>query len=268
MRQQIMDYPDWLVHSLQDPRSGGPLTRVKGGFAGEGGASFQIVDGILSVVHPESLGGMDEKMNRRYGWLAPFYDASERVLGRLLTGVDIVEGRAQIVDLLNLRRGIRLLEVSPGPGVFQHLLRSSAGEDAEIVAVDLSLPMLRQCQSLQPGARVHLVHANAAYLPFADGTFDALFHFGGINLFNEPQRALSEFVRVTKPGGLVAYGDEGFAPDYAGGLRMGVLRRMNPGFSRRRPDCPAGLCNVSEHIVYGGLGYLIIGVRNNEHSLR
>jgi ubiquinone/menaquinone biosynthesis C-methylase UbiE len=38
-------------------------------------------------------------------------------------------------------------------------------------------------------------------LPFADNSFDILFHFGGVNLFNNPDLALREFVRVVRRGG-------------------------------------------------------------------
>ena len=36
------------------------------------------------------------------------------------------------------------------------------------------------------------------YLPFKDESFDGLFHFGGLNLFNNPEMALDEFVCVVK----------------------------------------------------------------------
>ena len=71
--------------------------------------------------------------------LAPFYDAAEIILGRLLTGANMRKGRQCIVDLLNLLPGMRLLEVSPGPGVFEPGLRQRLGKDAEIAAVDSSL---------------------------------------------------------------------------------------------------------------------------------
>ena len=256
-----MNYPNWLISSLRDPKTKEPLTISKDGFIGSHKKQYPFVNGILSIVYPESLQGMDEQMNRLYRWLAPFYDLSERVLGRLITGKDMIQGRIQIVDLLKLPSGIRLLEVSPGPGVFQTFLRSSIGINGELVSVDLSMPMLRQCQSFEQTTHAYLIHANGAYLPFADDTFDALFHFGGVNLFNDPQQAVSEFVRVVKPKGIVAYGDEGFAPEYPDTWRKKVLSRMNPGFSRSRPNIPDRLSDVVEHVVYGGLGYLVIGKR-------
>jgi hypothetical protein len=69
--------------------------------------------------------------------------------------------------------------------------------------------------------------------------------------------ALAEFVRVAKPGGLVAYGDEGFAPDYPDGWRRRLLTRINPGYLRPRAEIPTGLAGPKERSVYGGLAYLL-----------
>ena len=67
-----------------------------------------------------------------------------------------------------------------GPGVFHPMLRKQLGEDAEIVSIDLSLNMLQQCRKQHASDRIELIQANAQNLPFADESFDALFHFGGV----------------------------------------------------------------------------------------
>jgi SAM-dependent methyltransferase len=54
--------------------------------------------------------------------------------------------------------------------------------------------------------------SNATHLPFADNTFDRVFHFGGFNEFSEHERGAAEFARVVKPGGLVVFGDEAVGP--------------------------------------------------------
>jgi ubiquinone/menaquinone biosynthesis C-methylase UbiE len=49
-------------------------------------------------------------------------------------------------------------------------------------------------------------------LPFSDNYFDAAFHFGGINLFDDIELAISEMTRVVRPSGAVGFGDESVAP--------------------------------------------------------
>ena len=219
---------------------------------------YPVKNDILSVVFPKELGGDDAKFNKLYNFYAPLYDLNERVMGRLLVGVDMVKGREHIVSCLGLKPGMRILEVSPGPGVFQKFLKHDIGENGELVALDLSMGMLRQCQKRSKNLNVQLVHGNAQYLPFADNSFDALFHFGGVNLFNDPQKAISEFIRVVKKDGIVSWGDEGFSPNYKNERRKKIMLKVNPGFSKPRPVIPDLVYDVKENEVYDGLAYLVV----------
>ena len=45
-------------------------------------------------------------------------------------------------------------------------------------------------------------------MPFADNSFDIVFHIGGINFFSDKQRAISEMLRVAKPNTLLMIADE------------------------------------------------------------
>ena len=45
-------------------------------------------------------------------------------------------------------------------------------------------------------------------LPFADNTFDIVFHNGGINFFNDKALAISEMLRVAKAGNKLLIADE------------------------------------------------------------
>jgi hypothetical protein len=142
-----MNDSKWFDGIICDPETKARLERQGERFVGKGGNEYPVIGDILSIVFPPSLSGEDARMNRLYNHLAPLYDFSERIFGYILTGADMVKGRAEIVSLLGLKPGIKLLEVSPGPGVFQRLLRNRVGTGGEIVSLDLSLAMLRQCQN-------------------------------------------------------------------------------------------------------------------------
>ena len=141
------------------------------------------------------------------------------------------------------------------------MLRKVLGSSAEIVAVDLSINMLRQCRQHHAGEHVELVRANAMHLPFSDNSFDALFHFGGVNLFNDPNLALREFVRVVRKGGVVAWGDEEMSDSFSHPVGRRILPRLNPGFRKTPPPPPVGTVEAAKHIVYDGLGYLVIATK-------
>jgi ubiquinone/menaquinone biosynthesis C-methylase UbiE len=49
---------------------------------------------------------------------------------------------------------------------------------------------------------------NAERLPFADESFDVVFHTGGINFFSDRAKAIGEMIRVAKPGSLILIVDE------------------------------------------------------------
>jgi ubiquinone/menaquinone biosynthesis C-methylase UbiE len=261
--ENTMDYPDWFDVILRCPETGTPLSRVQDGYVREDGLKYSITNEILSIVYPQSLMGEDAKLNHLYNRIAPYYDRTEQFFGKLITGMDVIEAREDIVLRLNIAPGVRLLEVSPGPGVFQKLLRAQLTDTGEFVSLDLSVNMLRQCQLRNANLHVHLVHANGQFLPFADNSFDVLFHFGGVNLFNDPDKAIQEFIRVVKRNGIVSWGDEGFSNSYRSEIRKRVLARLNPGFLKSMPGIPDSLLHEKKvHEVFGGLGYLVVARKN------
>jgi ubiquinone/menaquinone biosynthesis C-methylase UbiE len=250
-------YTDWLIDRLRCPETLNML-EYNGSNYESGAKVFKVKNDILSIVYPDDLGGDDAKYNKFYNLLAPLYDLNERVMGKLLAGVDMIKGRQQIISFLGLKPGMKVLEVSPGPGVFQKFLRNDIGEKGELVALDLSMGMLLQCQKRNKSLNVQLIHGNAQFLPFADNSFDALYHFGGVNLFNDPQKAISEFIRVVRKDGIVSWGDEGFSDNYKHERRKKLMLKINPGFAKPRPIVPDSVYDVKENEVYDGLGYLVV----------
>lgn len=226
----------------------------------DGAHRYAIINGIPNCVVPLQLGEDDKHWSSFYDWFAPFYAWSERVLGRAITGLDIAAERRRVADLIPAGSAQTILDVSPGPGIYQAALAQKVGNRGQIVAVDLSAGMLKQCKKVTADQVPEpiLVQANAAYLPFPNNSFDGLFHFGGVNLFSEPERALSEFARVVKPGGWVVFGDERFSESWRErqDWRAKLLPKLNPGYNRVPPKTPVSLNCAAEQEVIGGLGYL------------
>ena len=97
---------------------------------------------------------------------------------------------------LDPRHGERVLDVAAGTGVSTAELARSG---ARCVAADFSLGMLRAGER-RPVPRVA---ADALHLPFADGSFDAVTISFGLRNVVDPDRALREMARVTRPGGRI-----------------------------------------------------------------
>ena len=67
------------------------------------------------------------------------------------------------------------------------------------MACDFSLGMLREGRRRQP--TLPFVAGDATRLPFADASFDAVTISFGLRNVVDPDRALAEMLRVTRPGG-------------------------------------------------------------------
>jgi ubiquinone/menaquinone biosynthesis C-methylase UbiE len=100
---------------------------------------------------------------------------------------------------------------------------------------------------------------NGSYLPFPPGTFDRVFHFGGINEFSEKERAIAEMGRVTKAGGIVVFGDESVPPWQRERTFGKVLVAANKLYRHEPPlgALPEHARDVSIRWVLGGAFYLI-----------
>ena len=109
--------------------------------------------------------------------------------------------RVATTRAVNPRPGERILDVAAGTGTSSAALATTG---AHVIAADFSEGMIRVGRQRQAGNRnVEFVQADATALPFADDEFDAVTISFGLRNVVEPQKALAEFYRVTKPGGRV-----------------------------------------------------------------
>jgi len=105
----------------------------------------------------------------------------------------------------------RILDVGAGPGRAAGLLKKRWPK-AEVVAMDLALPMLAQVpQHTRFWRPVRRVCADALHLPFIDGSFDLVFSSLCLQWVHPLPSALQELRRVLSPGGMLAFST--FGPD-------------------------------------------------------
>ncbi|GAB2928950.1 demethylmenaquinone methyltransferase [Micromonospora polyrhachis] len=97
---------------------------------------------------------------------------------------------------LGLLPGERVLDVGAGTGVSTEELAQSG---AYAVGADLSQGMLRTGKQTRPA--VPLLAGDALRLPFPDETFDAVTISFALRNIPDPEAALREMARVTRPGG-------------------------------------------------------------------
>ena len=115
------------------------------------------------------------------------------------------------MDELEWRQDCTALYVSIGTGTdLNHLPADIDPAALDLTGADLSLGMLARCCNVwrKKAAGLDLVHCNAEDLPFADNMFDVVFHVGGINFFSDKQKAITEMLRIAKPGTKIMIADE------------------------------------------------------------
>src|ERR1017187_2542021 len=171
---------------------------------------YPIVESIPVLLDAAELGPQNRKFKGMYNWMSRGYDIAQKG-GNVFFMGKISRLRRQLASMLNLKPGNRCLYTSIGTGVdLPYFAEQVPLEKIELVGLDLSMGMLRRCRArVRPFPETAiLVQANAERLPLAGGSFDVVWHVGGINFFDQPAVAVKEMVRVAKPGALILIADE------------------------------------------------------------
>jgi ubiquinone/menaquinone biosynthesis C-methylase UbiE len=107
-----------------------------------------------------------------------------------------------LVQRLKLRDPMRVLEVACGTGIVTRHLRERLSPDSELIATDLSEPMLVMAQrKFDANAAIKWQQADAMALPFPDESFDAVVCQFGLMFVPDKAAAVAEAFRVLRPGG-------------------------------------------------------------------
>jgi phosphatidylethanolamine/phosphatidyl-N-methylethanolamine N-methyltransferase len=129
-----------------------------------------------------------------YARLAPVYD--------LIYGLILHPGRRTAVARMNLSPGMRVLEIGAGTGLSAMLYPP----DCEVVAIDVSVEMLRRAETrlARRGVKnVQLQLGDATALRFDDASFDLVYAPYLINVVPDPIAVVREMRRVCRPTGRI-----------------------------------------------------------------
>lgn len=129
--------------------------------------------------------------------VSTYYDRTNAVLSMGQAAL----WRTATTKAVDPKPGERILDVAAGTGTSSAALTRTG---AHVIAADFSAGMIAVGRQRQAhNSNVEFVQADATALPFADNEFDAVTISFGLRNVVEPQKALAEFYRVTKPGGRV-----------------------------------------------------------------
>ncbi|MGA3295321.1 MAG: methyltransferase domain-containing protein [Candidatus Acidiferrales bacterium] len=142
----------------------------------------------------------------------------------------LVEG-AEFVSRLGLKPGMRVLDVACGTG---NQSLPAARTRAEVTGLDIAPNLLEQARARaqEEGLKIRFIEGDAEELPFEKAEFDVVMSMFGAMFAPRPERVVAEFLRVCRPGGLIAMANwtpEGFT---------GQMFKITSGYAPPAPGVP------------------------------
>jgi ubiquinone/menaquinone biosynthesis C-methylase UbiE len=129
--------------------------------------------------------------------------------------------KIQPPDELPLRHGVKpgmkVLEVGPGNGTYTIATAKALGASGKLITIDIEPKMVVRVQKRIQEEGIQNIEARVGDvfdLPFEDDSFDLIYMIAVIGEIPTPERALMEFHRVLKPGGILAFSELLMDPDY------------------------------------------------------
>jgi len=140
----------------------------------------------------------------------------------------VVGEEESFVARLNLKPGTLLLDVACGTG---NSAIPAARAGAKVTGVDIATNLLEQARKRAAAEQLEIrfEEGDAEELPFADGSFEVVVSIFGAMFAPRPERVAAEFLRVLKPGGMIAM---------ANWTSQGFVGRMNQVTAKMAPPPP------------------------------
>lgn len=156
-------------------------------------------------------------------------------------------GRQRVLDLLDVKPGMRVLDMACGPGTLTRPLAAAVAPDGEVVGVDLAPGMIELARSAGI-AHARFEVMDIERLAFDDGAFEAASCGHGLQFAGELARALSEAHRVLRAGSRFAAS----VPVTGAGQRPWKL--LDQVIDRWLPPAPVAVDQPATRSIIGDVG--------------
>lgn len=147
----------------------------------------------------QDMGVIDKLLWRAFGLPAGFLG---RIGGMIMAGGRQRQIAAHIAELIDVRRGDKVLEIGFGPGVGIEIMNERIFGKGLIAGIDPSEVMMqmarsRNAQAIENGT-VTLISGTVENIPYGDGFFDKAYSMNSFQLWPDKAAGLKEVRRVLK----------------------------------------------------------------------
>ena len=114
-------------------------------------------------------------------------------------------------------QGMKVLEVGPGNGTYSIATAQALGAKGRLITIDIEPKMIERVNQriLEEGIQnIEARVADVFELPFEENSFDLVYMIAVIGEIPTPEKAMAEFHRILKPGGILAFSELLMDPDY------------------------------------------------------
>ena len=168
--------------------------------------------------------------------LAQFDVTGAERLEKIYLTPDVVQQREQIFQLLDVKLGMKALDIGCGPGLTSWALAQAVGGSGHVDAIDIAPPMLQLAARRCADAKQVAFHqADVLQLPFADASFDVSLATQVYEYVADIDNALHELARVMKPAAQVLLVDTDWESCVWACRDEARMRRMMQGWSQHIP---------------------------------
>jgi ubiquinone/menaquinone biosynthesis C-methylase UbiE len=110
----------------------------------------------------------------------------------------------RLFSLVPLKRGDRVLDVGCGSGVLARPILERIGPSGILHELDFAEKMIEINQNLHKANNIRFIVSDAEKAPLDDASCDAIICFSCYPHLHDKEEAMTNFVRILKPGGLLA----------------------------------------------------------------
>jgi ubiquinone/menaquinone biosynthesis C-methylase UbiE len=159
------------------------------------------------------------------------------------TGKIVRETEGKLIhELLDLKPGEEILDAGCGTGIFT---LDFLNEGAEVVGLDISVPMLSYAGKKIKGYPFSMVRGDMLNLPFKDNSFDKAVSVTALEFIEDAECAVNELLRVTRPGGFVVVATLNSLSPWATRRKVRKGRHVLEHAFFRSPDEVLSCCDLA-----------------------